>query len=289
MSSSRATEVAFLVLGAGWLSQFLLPLLSSHKITNAATTTTGRDGTIKFVFDPDSENSEPYRQLPRAQTVLITFPIKGKASCKRLLDFYAQTHPSNSTNWILLGSTGVWQGGGWFDHQSEITSRGERVEAEEQMLDMQGCVMNLAGLWGEPDRDGKKWDRAVPKTKEELGEKGTVHFINGRDVARGVIAVSEKFTSERWLVSDGRVYDWWDLVWGEEDVERLDGRLGEGERYRRWLLELMEEKGFRALPREGLTGRKLDTRAFWKWIGIEPDGGRFKMPPQDIASPKTNL
>ena len=145
--------------------------------------------------------------------------------------------------------------------------------------------MNLAGLWGEPTRDGKIWERAVPKTKEELGKKGTVHFINGQDVARGVITVSEKFSSERWLVSDGRVYDWWDLIWGEEGIGRLEERLEEGDRYRKWLLELMEEQEVRGLPREELVGRKLDSKAFWKWIGIEPEAGRFKIPQEEKKMP----
>ena len=144
--------------------------------------------------------------------------------------------------------------------------------------------MNLAGLWGEPVRDGKIWQLAVPSSKEGLAKKATVHFIHGMDVTRGIVAVSEKFRSERWRVSDGRVYDWWDMVWGEACLERLNkGPL------RRWLVELMEEQGVKALPREGLKARKLDSRAFWKYTGTEPEQGRFKMPSMENKASQTNL
>src|ERR1700760_3767245 len=74
-------QVTLLILGAGWTYQFLRPLLiQSHpKITFAATTTTGHDQTIPFKFDPHSDDSGPYKCLPKAQYVLITFPLTGEA------------------------------------------------------------------------------------------------------------------------------------------------------------------------------------------------------------------
>ena len=197
------------------------------------------------------------------------------------------------THYILLGSTGIYAGKGVFDHQSEATNRSPRWEAEEELLRRYaGCVLNLAGLWGEPERDGRIWDLVVPDSKEGVGAKASVHWVHGRDVSWAVVGVHRKFVGERWLVSDGGVYDWWDVLWRE--ARRLEGRGkrddvvqgqqpkdGEGEgglKYRKWVLELMQHEGVRCLPRTGdELGRRLDARAFWKWIGTTPMEERFGM------------
>ena len=289
-STSHIQDLDFLVLGAGWLFQFLEPLLKSRNLSYAYTTTTGREGSIKFVFHshpPEDSNSptasnekDQFSQLPRAKTVLITFPVKGKPALRRLVHGYENVNPQNTTQWILLGSTGVYalppdhppDSFRWFDNESDPTAPSERWDAEACLLEeFQGCVLNLSGLYGEPGRDRKIWERALPDSKEGLAAKKSVHFIHGRDVARVVLRVSEKgrFTCDRWVVTDGRVYDWWELAW-----ER--GGEADGERYRRWVLELMREGDVRALPRnvESL-GRGLDGRAVWKCLGIVPLERKF--------------
>lgn len=50
-SPSQAT-VQVLILGAGWTSTFLIPLLEKKNITYAKTTRDGRNGSIKWEFDP---------------------------------------------------------------------------------------------------------------------------------------------------------------------------------------------------------------------------------------------
>ena len=306
-TSSAATskgDVDFLCLGAGWLWQFLSPLLRERKITFAFTTTDGRDGSIKFRFnsivsredDNDDSNGdkESFSLLPRARTVLITFPVKGKDALRRLVKGYESTHPQNATQWILLGSTGVYsaspeQDFQWFDNESECTTKNERWEAEQALLEeYQGCVLNLAGLYGEPGRDGKIWERAVPRSKEGLSSKRSVHFIHGRDVARVILRVAKRFTSDRWLVADGRVYDWWELVW--DNAEKLESLLdkdatpvkGSGQEewtYRKWVLNLMQEQKVRALPRPvEMLGRGLDSRAVWRSLEIVPMEAKFAWP-----------
>ena len=105
---SPTTRVELLILGAGWTSEFLIPLLKSSKVSFAATTRSGREGTIPFNFDPSSGDVEQYKSLPDATTVLITFPVV--ENVKALVDGYHETRPcvgrDVSANWIQLGSTG---------------------------------------------------------------------------------------------------------------------------------------------------------------------------------------
>ena len=99
--------------------------------------------------------------------------------------------------------------------------------------------------------------------------QGSIHMIHGLDVSRAVLAVHARFdraNGERWLLTDGRVYDWWDLAsaWGEE------GKQG------KWVRELMGETGVRALPRTPeLIGRAMDSREFWDTFELEPVKGRL--------------
>jgi len=105
------STVEFLILGAGWTSQFLIPLLYEREIHYAATSRSGRDGTLKFEFDPTSDDKEPYRVLPAARTVLITFPIYGLGGSKNLVQSYKETHPHANPHFIQLGSTGIYNVG----------------------------------------------------------------------------------------------------------------------------------------------------------------------------------
>jgi hypothetical protein len=52
-----------------------------------------------------------------------------------------------------------------------------------------------------------------------LNSQGSIHLIHGLDVSRAILAVHANFDKaqgQRWILSDGRVYDWWDLAsaWG---------------------------------------------------------------------------
>ncbi|KIW30088.1 uncharacterized protein PV07_05863 [Cladophialophora immunda] len=322
-----AGKVTLLVLGAGWVWQFLEPFLQKSNITYAATTTNGHGGTIPFKFDLESDDLEKaFKRLPRADYVLVTFPLKGKGPSKKLVGMYAETHrqhhaahsgsattagqgdersdeveatTATRTKWIQLGSTGIWTSPGFVDSNSPIDPSNERGIAEDELISLGGCVLNLAGLYGAQRQPGN-WIARVAKTKEQLREKGALHLIHGVDVAGGVIGVinadrmapgetvdTEQFRTRhlfgrRWIVADCVSYDWWGVVWDfngdssedshidEEDPEQL-AKLDERTKYRRWVMELMQDSGVRALPRppEAL-GRKLDAREFWNAIGILP-------------------
>lgn len=106
---STTSSCDLLVLGAGWTWSFLKPLLTeSHSsISFIATTRDGRDGTLKWSWDSESDDEQQYYALPRAKTVLIVFPIKGAGASKRLLQGYEAVHGS-TVRWIQLGSTGIY-------------------------------------------------------------------------------------------------------------------------------------------------------------------------------------
>lgn len=272
--TTRPVEVDFLILGAGWTSTFLIPLLKRENISYAATTTTGRDGTIKFAFDPESDAEAPYHYLPRAQTALITFPLKGKGQSKRLLTLYRKTHAAMLTNWIQLGSTGIFTAPEWNDCNSDYDHENARAIAEDELLEMEGSVLNLAGLYG-GTRQPKNWVTRVAKSKQEVKGKKALHLIHGEDVARAIVATHRKFFGgDRWLLTDLHVYDWWELIqeWGPE-VEKKNP--GGGFHYQEWVFECMMEENVRALPRcPDKLGRVLDSRDFWKAVGSRPLVGR---------------
>jgi len=275
-------HVSLLILGAGWTSTFLIPLLKDRSITFAATSTSGREDTIKFQFDPESDDLEAYRSLPHADTVIITFPLRGVGPSKRLTDNYAQTHNGrHAARWVQLGSSGIYTSGEWVDHKCPYDTTNARAIAEEELLELGGTVLNLSGLYG-GTREPRNWLSRVAKTKEQLKAKQALHVIHGQDVARAILAVHQKWESARstrWLITDLHVYDWWDLTWTwsppEEETNGSDG--SELPPYRRWIMELLREGNVHALPRGPETlGRVLDSRAFWQTMGISPSVGRLQ-------------
>ncbi|MCJ1472087.1 hypothetical protein MMC13_000734 [Lambiella insularis] len=278
---TQIKHVSFLILGAGWTSTFLIPLLVKEDIAYAATSTTGRSGTIKFEYDPadPDPNLDQYKDLPNAHTVLITFPLKGHGQSTRLTTLYNTTHPHAAPNYIQLGSTGIFQipeQPVWVTRHSNYDKENDRAIAEDELLSLGGCVLNLSGLWGGV-RQASHLVKRVAKTKAQLKEKKTLHMVHGQDVARGIVAVHRKFTSgERWMLTDMFVYDWWSLVigWGENGVGSREGDA-DGPQVE-WVRELMVEERVRALPRSiEQLGRAYDTREFWSTFDIAPVRARI--------------
>ena len=272
--------------GAGWTSTFLLPLLDTSDIRHAATTRTGRNNTIPFTFDASSDSVEPYRSLPSASTILITFPLKGHGQSKRILELYRKVHGAKN-EWVQLGSTGIWKGESWMDLNSPYDTEDDRAVAEDELRSLGGCVLNLAGLYG-GERQPKTWVPRVATSKAQVQAKSVVHLIHGTDVARAIIATHrafeasrEKVVGMRYMLTDVHVYDWWDLIqtWGKEAREKARA-MGIEEReleYEKWVGELMVEEGIRALPRDiDKLGRRLDGRAFWEVMGSWPEMGRVR-------------
>lgn len=270
--SNSSDPVDLLILGAGWTYQFLRPLLESHSpsLTYAATTRSGSTNppTLPFTFDPDSSDLTPYGVLPNARCILITFPITVPGATSHLLHLYSATHHRTlHPELIQLGSTGAWGiSKGVIDRHNKIDEGNARAEEEDRILEERGAVvLNLAGLWG-AERSPRNWLPRVAGDREKLKGKGSLHLVHGEDVARAVVGVAEKLLGrggdatgrgERWLVSDLRVYDWWDLAaaWGKEE----------------WVQGLMKEEEVRWLPRNAdKLGRVLDAREFWEFFGLWP-------------------
>ncbi|KAI0430046.1 hypothetical protein F5Y09DRAFT_241435 [Xylaria sp. FL1042] len=286
-STSRQGTVSLLILGAGWTSTFLIPLLKREGIKHAATTTNGRNGTIPFKFDPHSDDTAPFAALPAAKTVLITFPLVGEGQAARLVAAYAATHPdAPEPKYIQFGVTSIWTGTGWQDKDSPYDAANPRAIAEDELMRVApgAAVLSLAGLYG-ADRQPRNWVRRVVASKEALKAKGALHVVHGEDVARAVVALHRRFTpGKRWILCDMHVYDWWDLVedWAMQTLRAEKDTVDEAERKRQgdllaWVGELMVEEGVRALPRDTeAVGRRLDGRGFWRYMGIWPTQGRIR-------------
>lgn len=280
-------HVDILILGAGWTAGFLIPLLNREDVSHAATTTSGRDGTLSFKFDPDSTDTGPYKQLPSAKTVLISFPLKGHGQSNRLTQLYNETHAKASPHFLQLGATTVWNAKGWSDRNTPIDKSNARGQAEDELLagSNPNSVLDLAGLYG-GERNPRAFLTRVVTSKDVLKTKDALHMVHGADVARAILAVHrnwDKCGGQRWLLTDGHTYDWWDLVsdWcapAEADANTMaaDQRARERE-LMGWVWACMRETGVKAIPRgpESL-GRVLDSRDFWLTMGILPSVGRLK-------------
>ncbi|KAF9260610.1 hypothetical protein L218DRAFT_1002567 [Marasmius fiardii PR-910] len=277
-----------LILGAGWTSTFLIPLCKSKNVTYSATTRSGSDETIPFTFDPESDDPKPYQPLPDAHTVLITFPIAVKGGSEKLVNLYKQTRQDTALEprFIQLGATTLWGESSrrnpipkltkpkyeWFDRHSPRNDNA-RGDEEEALLKLSPgtptTVLDLGGLWG-GSRSMRNWVDKVLPSKEVLKYKASLHMVHGLDVARAIIALHQhsKFPAgERWIVTDMRVYDWWDLssAWSVGEGEKKDGPQAA------WVRELMRDEGVRALPRSPeQLGRVLDSREFWEYLQISP-------------------
>lgn len=107
--------VDILILGAGWTSTFLIPLCHESRLSFVATSRHGSDSTIKFEFNPDSDDLKAFEILPTASTVLITFPIEQKGASERLVKLYIKSRKHQESEqgpikvqFIQLGATSIW-------------------------------------------------------------------------------------------------------------------------------------------------------------------------------------
>ncbi|EME49818.1 hypothetical protein DOTSEDRAFT_68571 [Dothistroma septosporum NZE10] len=278
-------ELDVLILGAGWTATFLIPLLRSRKLTFAATTRDGRKvagvDTIEWSFDPNADSTSTeksqFARLPLAKHVLITFPLTGDGQSKTLAYGYEKAQSKKEIHFIQLGSTGIWQipqSSVWVNRKSPYDTSNKRAIAEDELKGLGGCVLNLAGLWG-GERDSRKWVDRVAKTKEDVRTKKSVHLIHGVDVARAILAIIGDWKSsrgQRYMLTDGFVYDWWSLFAGwAEGVDEDEDPSREPSKQAQWVYELMSEGKVLALPRsmEAL-GRCYDSREFWETFKLAP-------------------
>ena len=243
--------------------------------------------------------------------------MRGADQSKHLTDLYHKAHSGvkESSNWIQLGSTLNYKNEGWTDYRSPYDSLNDRAVAEDELLALYGdraCILNLAGLYG-GQRQLRHWLPRVARDKQAVAGKGAVHMVHGNDVSRAIIGAHFSFLKNRttshistpsaqhshskpqsvggwhWPITDLHCYDWWDLFmqfgsYARQHAESggvseaiLKGTKPEELQYEKWVLELIDERGIRALPRdktgEGM-GRLVDSRTFWDVIGLWPVEGR---------------
>ncbi|EUC57820.1 beta-lactamase family containing protein [Rhizoctonia solani AG-3 Rhs1AP] len=259
-------SVNILILGAGWLSHFLLPILHESNLSHASTSRTGSTpNTIRWNLGDGIE------VLPKADTIVVMFPVDNWEDLKSLIEGYQKSN--GDSLWMLIGSTRAWQG---TDAQSDsvITrhtplppNAPARSLVEEQFLKAyptRAVVLNLVGLHGRPPVPGDTphgAPRLVPNfikrigpTKDSLKQKASVHFVHGSDAALAIVLVhqgAQKMVG-RWIVSDCLVRDWWAIAL----------ELG-GQQEKQWALELTKEEQVAALPRQKGLGRIMDGSDFW--------------------------
>ncbi|CAE7232033.1 unnamed protein product [Rhizoctonia solani] len=267
------TSIDILILGAGWLSNFLIPLFQESNLTHASTSRTGlTPNTIQWNLGDSIE------ALPKAKTVVVMFPVDNWADLSGLVEGYQKSN--GDSLWVLIGSTRGWQ---VTDTRSDhvITrhtplppNAPARSLVEEQFLkvySVRGVVLNLVGLHGRPpvsEDSPHSAPRLVPNflkrigsTKDALKQKTSVHFVHGFDAALAILLVhqqAEKMTG-RWIVSDCLVRDWWAVAL----------ELG-GKQEKQWVLELMKEEKV-VLPRQKGLGRVVDGSDFWVATGYVPE------------------
>jgi len=275
-------ELDLLILGAGWTSTFLIPIARKRQFNFAATTRDGHEvagaATLKWIFDPSGDDKQ-FSNLPLAKNVLITFPLTGEGQSKALISGYQSAWGGKSSHggihFIQLGSTGIWQisqESCWTSRKSPYNTSNSRAIAEDELISLGGCVLNLSGLWG-GERDPRNWVSRVAKSKDEVKAKASVHLVHGVDVARAILAVMSKWDSakkQRWMLTDGLVYDWWTLFarWADVKGDDVDPQPSN---QAKWVYELMVENDVKALPRSAETlGRCYDSREFWTTFGLTP-------------------
>ncbi|KAJ3129476.1 hypothetical protein HK098_001243 [Nowakowskiella sp. JEL0407] len=264
-----------LVLGLGFVGEYISQLASLDSISWKATTTTGRLNTIKFVLE-----SSPVDVLPLSKTIVITFPINNPELLTTFLDKYSSLHSvqSASLNVILFGTTSAFANPGFNDRNSSITPS-PRTPAEDAILKLaiangvklNTSVIHLAGLYDNKIRKPLDWVKRID-SKNKLAEKSTLHLIHGWDIARVILRIHGLWTSstseantfesgQRWILTDLRVYDWWELALKCKSPLDL------------WVLELMREGNVRVLPRSGLNeiSKVLDSRELWDKLQIVPE------------------
>ncbi|KAJ1856820.1 hypothetical protein GGH12_002766 [Coemansia sp. RSA 1822] len=265
-------QVKVLILGHGFVGEYLAELLAKNCVSYAATTRNGRNATIKWQFS--STDTADFSALPAASFVVVMFPVNGSTDvdhlCRGYTTYHQALHPNyKQPRWIFLGSTRAFTQIPSTKFTPPDTNGGPRMDAETHAIDKyNACVLNLVGLWGGA-RCPRGWARFYTKDRlrSRLNDR-SLHLVHGADVARAILEVVRDGTiNGRWLVSDQRVYDMLQIV-------VCDGRV------RGLLSELLEDKDVQAILRATrvedvelgpkYVTRRIDSSHFWDRAGIQP-------------------
>lgn len=106
--------VDFLILGAGWTAEFLIPLLQQRKpaVTFAATTRNGRIVAGYKTITLEVHLNTDWSIVPQARTILLTFPTTKSGAVTTYVREYEAAHGTGAC-WLQLGSTSAWDQVRW--------------------------------------------------------------------------------------------------------------------------------------------------------------------------------
>ncbi|KAF7722606.1 hypothetical protein EC973_002919 [Apophysomyces ossiformis] len=272
METTTATGdvLSILILGLGWTGQFLTELLDATNVTHASTTRDGRQNTIAWTLPKDLDHSVDISILPRARTVVVTFPVLNADVMSSFITAYQTKY--GPTQWILLSSTRPFTGPEKSNRHSPMDTSAERSAAEEVVLKNGGSVLHLAGLWG-AQRQPCNWVSRFAST-EKLRSKLLVrqlHLIHGKDVARAILAVHDKFKKgERWILTDGGCYDWIQLflTWGSHEQIEMARKLAKEDTA---CYEALGNGTLEDIVQQGGVEPRLDSGEFWQTFGLQAE------------------
>ncbi|PVU96440.1 hypothetical protein BB561_001181 [Smittium simulii] len=282
-----------LVLGRGFIGNYVEQLCSTHNISCASTTRDGRAGTIKFDLPgleaPLEEYIRATQALPKAECILVTFPLKGAAAVDKLLESYSHVYNPESTsavhneksnsnssklNWILLGTTGVFtKVPSNRNTERDPAKSPERQESEDQLLNVHGgTVLYLSGLWGGA-RNPEGWMRFF-NTEEAVLRRvkdRTLHLIHGEDVARAIVdgVVKKPSFGEKWIISDPECTDMLEIFvkhFNEDQLNILRKVIAMPEARKYVNSDKLEEL---IVGKEANLQRRLDPDEFWDFYNLK--------------------
>ena len=103
----------------------------------------------------------------------------------------------------------------WTDRNSPYNKDNPRASAEDAFLSLakdtdspaQVSVLCLSGLWGH-GRSPRRFIGMLASSKEALRGLGSVPLVHGRDVARAILAMHnrwQKADGERWILTNERL------------------------------------------------------------------------------------
>lgn len=304
-------HVDVLLLGSGWTSAWLLPELFSQDITFAYTNRTGTKPPwlalpghhpVKWTCPGAGESRIQWRRsfkdLPVARLVVVVMALNDDVAAKELISSYhAYVHEKSAgaaerPKFCILSSTGAYgKGRHTSADRPPISGASPRYIAESALLSTfkrDIVVLSLAGLYGGSTRHPLNWLSKVAGDEEKLGTKGSLHLVHGKDVTQAVLGVWHQLEhsgrndkssvwGQRWIVTDGRVYDWWQLA-----LELPPQDSEDRSKYAKWVNKLKSQHGVKHLPRpvgsaeQGppqYLDRELSSDSFWEVIGKKPSVG----------------
>lgn len=167
---------------------------------------TRRKVTRKETPSFDLENSATWKNLPKSDTVVWTFPA---TPLNKVQEFY-ESKLSDCQNLIVLGSTSryvVKRQKQRIDENSEIDTNILRVQGEEYLKSKGATILALAGIYG-PDRDPVNWlYKGLIKNPKKM-----LNLIHLEDIINIIdYFIKNPSPGETYNLADGEAKSWQEI------------------------------------------------------------------------------